>query len=193
MHPDAPPKLVSFNVLDELQNLSEAELKQIAEDRQLPYAVALVNITGDLNTGTIIRSAAAMGAQKVFMFGKKRYDRRSTVGAHNYINILHNESSDEETHFDWTDAFQHIRVHGYTPIIIEQEGPALWHFDPSSTPTPPCLVFGAEQGGIPTDVCEAERWFSIPQPGIIRSLNVSAAAAIAMWHVSAQILRFGVR
>ena len=57
MHTDAEPKTTSFNVIDEYQHLNEEELRAIADTRRLPYAVALANITGDLNTGTIIRSA----------------------------------------------------------------------------------------------------------------------------------------
>ncbi|MFZ9885150.1 MAG: hypothetical protein ACO3ON_06810 [Ilumatobacteraceae bacterium] len=97
MHPDAQPKLTPFNVLSDLQHLSVDELRELAKSKQLPYAVALANITGDLNTGVMIRTACVLGAERVFLFGKKKYDRRSTVGAHNYIELAHFESGGERS------------------------------------------------------------------------------------------------
>lgn len=182
MHPDATPKLTPFNVMTELQHLSVEELRAIAKTRQMPYAIALANVTGDLNTGVMIRTACVLGAERVFIFGKKKYDRRSTVGAHHYIEVAHFES-DTETHpFEWEDAMQIIRVNGYTPVLIEQGGAPLYEFSPAALATPPCLVFGAEETGIPSTLCATELCYTIPQPGIVRSLNVSTAAGIAMWH-----------
>jgi len=182
MHPDAVPKLTPFNVMTELQHLSVEELRAIAKTRHMPYAVALANITGDLNTGVMIRTACVLGAERVFIFGKKKYDRRSTVGAHHYIEIAHFES-DQETHpYKWSNAMQIIRINGYTPVLIEQGGAPLYEFTPSALATSPCLVFGAEETGIPETICATELCYAIPQPGIMRSLNVSTAAGIAMWH-----------
>jgi tRNA (guanosine-2'-O-)-methyltransferase len=189
MHPDSPPKLTSFNVISELQHLSVEELREIAKSRQLPYAVALANITGDLNTGVIIRSACVLGAQRVFIFGKKKYDRRSTVGAHNYIELMHFESHTETEPFIWSESLQIIRVNGYTPVLIEQGGAPLFDFAPSQSASPVCLVFGAEDTGIPRDVCQSELCYTIPQPGVLRSLNVSTAASIAMWHTMMELTR----
>jgi len=189
MHTDSPTKLTPFNVMTELQHLSVEDLREVAKTRQLPYAVALANITGDLNTGVIIRTACVLGAERVFIFGKKKYDRRSTVGAHNYIELAHFESPTETELFDWSEAMQIIRVNGYTPIIIEQGGAPVYDFKPESIATPTCLVFGSEEQGIPEEVCRAELCYTIPQPGILRSLNVSTAAGIAMWHTMMSLSR----
>jgi tRNA G18 (ribose-2'-O)-methylase SpoU len=49
----------------------------------------------------------------------------------------------------------------------------------------PCLVFGSESKGIPQEIVNDSRAevVAIPQVGVIRSYNVSAAAAIAMWEL----------
>lgn len=182
MHPDAPPKTTSFNVADAFKHLSLDELKTVAESRRLPFAVALANISGDLNTGVIIRTACVLGAEKVFIFGRRKYDRRSTVGAHHYIDIQHHDCTTTDDVFDWDTALHTIRVNGYTPVLIEQQGQPLYQLDISFY-HPLCLVFGAEDCGIPEFVCAKEAVYTIPQPGVLRSLNVSTAAGIAMWHV----------
>lgn len=189
MHPDAPIKTTCFNVANEFQHLTVDDLKVLANARRLNYAVALANITGDLNAGVIIRSACVLGAQRVFIFGKRKYDRRSTVGAHNYIDITHYEAFNESELFDWTMALHTIRVNGYTPVIIEQGGLPLYDMKVEDIPSPLCLVFGAEDTGIPSEVCTSELCYTIPQPGIVRSLNVSSAAAIAMWHTMCGLMQ----
>lgn len=185
--PNFEPKLTPFNVMTELQHLSVEELRAVAKTRQLPYAVALANLTGDLNTGVIIRTACVLGAERVFVFGKRKYDRRSTVGAHNYIELAHFETDTDV--FPWDELLQVVRVHGYTPVLIEQGGAPLYEFDPTLTPTPVCLIVGSEETGIPVDICRQELCYTIPQPGIVRSLNVSTAASIAMWHTMMGLMR----
>lgn len=188
MHPDAPPKTTSFNVIDAYKHLPLEELKEIADSHRLPFAVAMANITGDLNTGVIIRTACVFGAEKVFIFGRRKYDRRSTVGAHHYIDVIsHTTIQGPTDEFDWSSMLHTIRVNGYTPVLIEQGGVSLDRMD-VSLHSPICLVFGAEDTGIPASVCDAEICYSIPQAGILRSLNVSTAAGIAMWHVARQLM-----
>lgn len=185
MHPDAPIKTTSFNVADEYKHLSLEDLKHTATARQLPFAVALANITGDLNVGVIIRTACVMGAAKVFVFGRKKYDRRSTVGAHHYIEVLPYDVTTDTNMLDWDAALQTIRVNGYTPVLVEQGGAPLHTLDVTRY-HPLCLVFGAEDYGIPAAIRQQEPCYSIPQQGVVRSLNVSTAAGIAMWHISQQ-------
>lgn len=187
MHPDATPKTTPFNVRSEYQHLPVEELRAIARTRQLPYAVALANITGDLNTGVIIRTACVLGAERVFIFGKRKYDRRSTVGAHNYIELEYFESETEQ--FDWRELIHTIRINGYTPVIIEQGGAPLYEFTPAQLALPACLIMGSEECGIPVEVCRDELCYTIPQPGILRSLNVSTAAGIAMWHTMIELMK----
>lgn len=188
MHPEAPLKTTSFNVIDAYKHLPVEEIKQIAEAHQLPFAVGLANITGDLNTGVIIRTACVFGAEKVFIFGRRKYDRRSTVGAHHYVDVVsHTTLNTPSESFDWSGMLHTIRVNGYTPVLIEQGGAPLQTLN-VSLHTPICLVFGAEDTGIPQAVCDSEICYSIPQPGILRSLNVSTAAGIAIWHTAQQLM-----
>lgn len=181
MHPDAPPKLTEFNVADDFRHLSLPDLRILSATRALPYAVAMANVTGDLNMGVIVRSACILGAERVYMFGRRKYDRRSTVGAHHYIPIVHVEM-DWEDGIDWDAMLRALRVDGYTPVLIEQGGEPLYTWNVALTPGRVCLVMGPERDGIPEDVVVNERCYSIPQPGILRSLNVSTAASIAMYH-----------
>ncbi len=183
---DPVVKHTEFNVLDEFQTLETAQVKAIADERALPYAVALANVTGDLNIGFVIRTSAVFSAEKVYIFGRRKWDRRSAVGSNCYIDVeaYHNDTDP----FDWENMLQTIRINGYIPIIVEQCGTSVETMDKLvASDEKICLVFGPESGGIPIDVCEQNLCVGINQYGVIRSLNVSSAAAIVI-HKLANLL-----
>src|ERR1035437_6228520 len=74
-----------FNVADRYKQMSLEGLQKVCKDDSLFYAVCALNFTGDLNTGVLLRAASIMGANEFILFGRTRFDKRSTVGAHNYI------------------------------------------------------------------------------------------------------------
>ena len=180
--------LNDWNVADEFKNMSLEEIQAIQRRESLPFAVGALNLTGGLNLGSIIRSAVIFGAEKFYIIGKRRYDRRSTVGAQNYINIEYIEE-------DVTDTEGQKRIldkigDDYNPIFIEQGGTDITsqefqHWDRC------CFIFGEEGTGIPTSMIDLARQnndtgrvLTIDQIGVLRSLNVSAAAAIVMHKVA---------
>ena len=174
-------KQTSFNVLDKYKDLPLEEIQRISASTKLPFAVAMVNIFGDLNCGFIIRTSECLGAEKVFIFGKRKWDRRSAVGSNNYIPV--DATATEIDPFDWDSTLQSIRVNGYYPVVVEQGGKPIEDFKPVEYGKP-CLIFGSEDMGIPQSICETEICYSIPQVGVLRSLNVASAAAIAIYKVS---------
>jgi tRNA G18 (ribose-2'-O)-methylase SpoU len=70
---------------------------------------------------------------------------------------------------------------------LEQGGADLRKFDFRNTPRPPCLVFGNEGYGLPDSFIGNDQRISIAQRGVARSLNVSAAAAIACFACASQL------
>lgn len=185
MYPMNLHKETSFNVRDCYKDLALEEIKRISESLSLPYSVALANITGDLNTGNIVRTSSIFAAEKVFVFGKRKWDRRSAFGSNNYVPVeAHYADIDP---FDWEHVLHTIRINGYYPVIIEQYGLPLSEYKHGLHKMKPCLIFGAEDVGVPKEICDAEECFSIPQFGVLRSLNVASAAAIVIHHVATTI------
>jgi len=169
-----------FNVFDEFKSLTLDDVKAIQKSESLPYAVAAVNLTGDLNISNMVRSAAVFGAQEFITVGKRRFDRRGCVGAQNYIEIKH--------HDDTLTALDQI-MENYQPVFVEQGGEDLYCKDFYGWTKPPCLMFGSESFGLPQEYLDLAPHYNIPivsisQVGVIRSLNVAAAAAIVMWKVA---------
>jgi tRNA G18 (ribose-2'-O)-methylase SpoU len=180
-----------WNVHDRYKDRSIEELKAIQDNASLPFAVCILNLTGDLNVGMIVRTACTMGAQHVILYGRRKYDKRSTVGAQNYTTIsrIHGLMSDGVT-LDVTPFHKMMAMHDYTPIFVEQGGTPIDTIDwDGFVPTEgtPCLVFGNESEGIPPAMMEGELVVSIHQRGVLRSLNVSAAAAIAIHSLASHL------
>lgn len=164
-----------YNIFDELKSLTFEEVIKIQKDVQLPFAVAVMNVNSDLNLGILLRTAVCFAAERFFIFGKRRYDKRTTVGAHNYIDVQH-------IPYEIDDPFEvltKVNERGYTPFAIEQGGDNIYdkYFTSSDKP---CLLLGSEHGGIPPKLLSQCQILSIPQFGVLRSLNVGAAGAIAI-------------
>ena len=169
---------LNLNVRDDLKHHTVADIVDVQSDASLPYAVCALNITGDLNVGMMMRSACILGAEQFIIYGLRRYDRRSTVGVQNYIPVLRVEGREDETTLDPVKFHVLMEELGYFPVFVEQGGTPLHEMDWSFTDKKICLVFGNEGDGIPTEFTTGNQVVSVPQRGVTRSFNVSAAAAI---------------
>lgn len=184
-----------YNVHDHLKGKSVEELKLINQADRLPYGVAVINLTGSLNIGIIIRTACNLGAERVIVFGRRKYDARSCVGSHNYLPVERIGGFIEELAPEMEidpDKFKQTMAHfNYTPVFLEtpceyEIGDASWKGLAARgfmEGPKPCLVFGSEGKGIPQTIMSQGLTYSIPQLGVIRSYNVSAAASIAMYEM----------
>ena len=188
-----------FNVHDKYKDLSLEELKKIQREETLPYAVCIVNILGDLNVGMMLRSACCFGAERFFIIGRRKFDRRSAVGAQNYMDIVRVKAIDEQiastfqVEVDSKKVISTITEYGYTPLVFETSGRDIQEMEfiwKQLGLAKPCLIFGNEGYGLPEDlinmVPEKHR-VAIPQWGVLRSLNVSAAASIAMYEAAKNV------
>ena len=174
--------LKSHNVKEEFYDLTVNERKEICMDKSFPYAVGIINVTGELNTGSIIRSANLLGAKKVFIFGRKNIDRRGAVGAYNYVDIEYINCMKNELEVDFQVVNSTLVEQGLTPVVFEHGGQKLstyvWDINY------PCILVGNEGRGMSnneiqqlTNVIQLE----IPQVGVMRSFNVSNAATLGMY------------
>lgn len=171
-----------LNVLNNLKDKTVEELKAISAADRLPFAVGLMNIQYDLNIGNIIRTAHCMGAERVFVFGNAKMDSRACVGSQNYIEIIKVKTENDDSLLQkFAEAMIQYEYYPWmidkTPISIGFDIVGEYYIQGQR----PCLIFGNENGGIPEDILNISRnHYHIDQLGVIRSLNVSSAAAIVL-------------
>jgi tRNA G18 (ribose-2'-O)-methylase SpoU len=160
------------NVVDRYRYWTLDAIVRDLDTRRHGFHVAIENWQHDFNIGTIVRTANAFLAREVHIVGNRRWNRRGAMV---------------------TDRYQHVRHHEDAPALasyLHEQGVTLLGIDnlpgsqPVETITLPravCLLFGQEGPGLSEGaraVCDGT--FSIAQFGSTRSINASAAAAIAM-------------
>ncbi len=186
---DVAAGISHLNVHDHLKGKSVEDLRDFCDQDRHPFAVCILNVTGELNVGTIIRNALLTGAKQVAIIGRRKYDKRGTVGSQNYIEVERLEGLNDDGLTIDTDIFWGwMNKNGYRPIFVEQGGTPLNKIDwltwvMRMQPLLPCLVFGNENRGVQDDLLYDRRGriVSINQRGVIRSFNVASASAIVMY------------
>jgi len=160
------------------------EIKEYYINNTIPAASAMMHVTGDFNLSTLIRNSNFFGYEKVFYVGgKKQYDRRGTVGTHNYIDITFIKTEEEFV--------KTINDQGYTLISIENnvnyECTDLFQFmdNVNVKDIKPIFIFGEEQKGLSDYILDnSAHILTISGKGTVRSLNVGTASGIVLGYYS---------
>jgi tRNA G18 (ribose-2'-O)-methylase SpoU len=168
----------TYNVHDFLKPLEISDIKKYCKSNAIDAACAGLHILGDFNLGSMIRSANFFGFKEiVYIGGKKSFDRRSTVGTHNYTDVTHIK---EESAF-----IEYVRKNNYTLISVENNIEQFNHktvslFSPNvfDTIKNPMFLFGEENLGISDKLLiESDLIITIPAYGSVRSLNVGCCSS----------------
>lgn len=151
------------------------------------HALALWNVTDPDNLGTLIRSASALGASRVYLgpgcadpFGRKSL--RASMGCALGLPV-----------FQLPDVAALARARGATAGAAGNLLVAAALVDGAAAPATVAaaaadraitLVLGNEGWGLPADVVAAcDQTVIVPMAGNVDSLNVGAAGAILMWEL----------
>lgn len=154
------------------------------DSKRFNYTVVCCNIGNDFNIATVIRNSNAFLAKEVVIYGKKKYDRRGTVGTHHYTHFRHVRDIDSLSDFFAVSAAnifdqtgKQIRIIGIDNVDVAQNVND-YDYDPD---VHYIMVFGQEQIGIPKEVLDVcDDIVYIPQYGSVRSINVGCASSIIM-------------
>ena len=142
------------------------------DTKRHPFHVAIENLEHDFNIGSIVRTANAFLAKEVHIVGRRRWNRRGAMVTDRYQHIHHHESVDELK--AWAEEAQ-------IPIVGIDNVPQSLPLETFDLPESCVLFFGQEGTGLAPEAIEAcDAIVSIAQYGSTRSINVGAAAAIAM-------------
>lgn len=142
------------------------------DTRRWPFHVAIENLAHDFNIGSVVRTANAFNAAAVHIVGRRRWNRRGAMVTDRYLHVVHHE--DAEALGAW------CRAEGLALIGVDNL-PGAEPLETFDLPERCVLLFGQEGTGLsPMARASCDRGVSIAQYGSTRSINVGAAAAIAM-------------
>lgn len=184
-----------LNVRDDLKGLTVAQLQELSAAGRWPFYTLALNLTGDLNISTIIRSSHLFGCSGVWIVGRRKYDKRGTVGAQNYVPIHRIDAlTTDGITFDVTIIEDVIRKNKMLPIFAETTGEHLGKFswraklaDGIAAGLIPTIILGNEGRGIPDNVLamlqtvKHAACVAVPQRGVLRSFNVGIAHGIIVY------------
>lgn len=184
-----------FNVRTEYQCLSAAEIQDVYKGKSNDIALGIINVQLGTNVGLIVRTASLFGIGKIVLFGRKRFDKRSSVGAYHYVPISTHSASighHDGIQLDIPKVIEAITLYQdtHTLIFLEQTPTSisLIHLNETlaalNSDKPPMFIAGTESTGIPQDILDAfpdVPRIVIPQNGVGRSHNVGVSISMVLW------------
>ena len=162
----------SRNVIDRYRYWSMEAIVADLDEHRHPFHVAIENWQHDMNIGSIVRSANAFAADTVHIVGRKRWNKRGAMVTDRYQHVVHH--TDVAAFVEWA------KSEG-VPIIAIDNVPGSVIIETFDFPARCVLLFGQEGPGLSAEAIEsADAVVEISQFGSTRSINASAAAAVAM-------------
>ena len=149
------------------------------EQKRTSLEIAIENVEHDFNIGSIVRTANSFNVNKVHIIGKKKYNRRGAMCTDKYLEIVHHPTLEDFLRTQKNRELVAIENNTERAQPLHQK-----QFIKNTT-----LIFGSENSGItPELLAKAHDVCYIESFGSTRSVNVGAAAAIAMYEYICQIL-----
>jgi tRNA G18 (ribose-2'-O)-methylase SpoU len=161
------------NVLDKYRYWKVEAIVADLDTKRHDLQIAIENWQHDLNIGSIVRTANAFNVSAVHIVGKRDWNRRGAMVTDKYLTVLHHPTVEDFK--KWCDENK-------LPIIGIDNLPVSKQIENYDLPAKCVMLFGQEGAGMSDEgvgVCEVV--LAISQYGSTRSMNASAAGAIAMY------------
>jgi tRNA G18 (ribose-2'-O)-methylase SpoU len=163
------------NVVDRYRYWTVEAIVGDLDTRRHDFHVAIENWQHDFNIGTIVRTANAFLAAEVHIVGNRRWNRRGAMVTDRYQHVRHHPTVAALAAYLRDLPGGPVALHGIDNL------PGSAHLETADVPRRVCFLFGQEGPGLSEAARVAcDGTFSIAQFGSTRSINASAAAAIAM-------------
>ncbi|MFA7324680.1 MAG: RNA methyltransferase [Candidatus Nanopelagicales bacterium] len=177
--PDDPrldPELLATgdrrNVIDEFRYWRLDAIVSELDRRRHGFHVAIENLQHDFNIGSVVRTANAFLAAEIHIVGRKRWNRRGAMVTDRYQHVRHH--ADANALRIWAQSRQ-------LPILGFDNVQGSVPLETTNLPEACILLFGQEGSGLSDEArANCDALLAIAQYGSTRSINVGAAAAIAM-------------
>ena len=163
-------------------------LRHVLSMRRPDLTVVLENIHDPHNVSAILRSCDAVGVLRVeLLYTVEKFPRigkKSSSSASKWL--------DRRRHTSVAACYSALREEGFRIYATRLGGASVSLYDLDLS-MPSALVFGNEHRGVSPEAAEAaDGNFHIPMVGMIQSLNVSVAAAVALYEAHRQRVAAGV-
>ena len=168
------------NVADKYKHQLNDEIRADLQKNRSQCVNIFINLSGDFNKGSAIRSHNAFLGKEVYIVGRRKYDVRGTVGTFHFENVFHADNLRE--------VIDKLHSEGYTIFAVDN----IEKFNPENImdvelPIKSAFVYGEEGDGLSEEHIQmCDRMVYIRQYGSVRSLNVASAATVIMYEYTKQ-------
>lgn len=161
------------NVIDKFKGVDEATIIKQLDDENHGLIIAIENTERDFNMGSIVRSANAFGVRDIYVIGRRQWNKRGAMATDKYLRV---------NYFAELDDFVNEMKFQARKIIVIDNVKGSRPMSQANLPKNSVLVFGQEGPGVSEEMQRvADEILAIEQFGSARSINVGAAAAVAMY------------
>ncbi|MEN3026392.1 MAG: TrmH family RNA methyltransferase [Chlorobiota bacterium] len=157
-------------------------IAEVLRRRQPDLTVVLENVHDTHNVSAVLRTCDAVGVLEIHLVYTvdpfPEISHRTSASAYKWL-IL-------RRHRDIATCYAALRSQGYRiwATAVRPEVPSLYSLNLT---LPTALVFGNEHRGVSEEALEAaDGVFWIPQVGMVQSLNISVACAVALYEAFRQ-------
>ncbi len=159
------------------------KLTHVLQQRQCNLTVVLENVNDPHNISAVMRTCEAVGIQDVYILNTqipehKKWGSKSSSSALKWLTIYQ--------YTDVSKCFLELRKNYQYIYTTHLDSNAVNLYDIDLTESV-ALIFGNEHEGVSEELIHlADGNFIIPQVGVIQSLNISVACAVAIYEAYRQ-------
>ena len=182
---EQPPKIGRWPRTDR----RAARIERVLARRQPDLAVVLENVHDAHNVGAVLRSCDAVGVPAIHLVYTDEvvpdaaFARSTTAGAAKWVEVVRHASAAE--------CFAQLRAEGKTILVAALTAESAGFYD-QDLRRPTALVFGNETRGVTEGtMARADGAVVLPMMGMVESLNISVAVAVALFEALRQRLAGG--
>ncbi len=158
-----------------------ARINQMLDNRQPDLTVCLDTVHKPNNIAAIVRTADAIGIHQIHAVwpdADMRVSGNTAAGSQQWVRVKKHYTADE--------AVAALKRHGMR-ILVTNFSPDAVDFREIDYTKPTALVMGNEKTGVSEPMtAAADHEVIIPTAGMVRSLNVSVAAALVLFEAQRQ-------
>lgn len=148
-------------------------------NHRLPFVIAVINMSKEMNIGSLLRTSHATGVQELLLVGEASFNTYAAATADKWTDVSYLQSTEE--------LIAHAKEQEMEIVAIEKSDTSVSLFE-AEYPKRPLFVLGAEKFGVPQDVLDAAvLTVEIPQWGLVPSLNVAAAGSVVIYDYLAKV------
>ncbi len=162
------------------------KFREVAQKRQFDLTVILENVHDLHNLGAVLRTCDSVGINEMFILQTEeslqqsnlKLGKKTSSGARRWVNVHYYTNAKS--------CFEHVK-NQYKQVystMLTDDAKSLYELELTDSVA---LLFGNERYGLTTETAAfSDGNFVIPQVGMVESLNISVACAVALYEAFRQ-------